>query len=332
MANPTERIGVHHCAEIAERSKWMFREQPINDIGIDAHIEFVDSSESPKQLLALQIKSGVSWFKEFDKNCFIFRDINERQYNYWTTNSLPCIIVLYNPETNLCIWERLSKDTIKKVKTGKGYFVKVPTNHIFLDSDTHRNFMKISNLPEHVLNYNFLLSQKEFMEIIAKGGIVKLHSFEWVNKSSGRGDTELIVDDGKNIKKYCYPYWFPYTPYTKVFPRLFPWATFTADEEFYEDSDRELWQTYNCFYDKEEGNWIVVGESFDEFRKGLDSIRSINHQNEVAEYMLKLELNDIGKAFLKINDFVSIQRPYTTARPELLNSRKEKHNEKNKIK
>ena len=43
MANHTERIGVHHCAEIAEANNWLFREQPVNDIGIDAHMEYVES-------------------------------------------------------------------------------------------------------------------------------------------------------------------------------------------------------------------------------------------------------------------------------------------------
>ena len=46
------------------------------------------------------------------------------------------------------------------------------------------------------------------MQIIQEGGQVKLHSNEWVNKCSGKGEIELIVDDGNSIKKYSYPYWF----------------------------------------------------------------------------------------------------------------------------
>ena len=44
MASSTERIGVCHCGEIAERNNWMFREQPVDDVGIDAHMEFIESS------------------------------------------------------------------------------------------------------------------------------------------------------------------------------------------------------------------------------------------------------------------------------------------------
>ncbi len=55
MANATERVGIYQCGIRAEEQGWLFREQPVNDIGIDAHIEYVEDGE-PRQLLALQIK------------------------------------------------------------------------------------------------------------------------------------------------------------------------------------------------------------------------------------------------------------------------------------
>lgn len=318
MANSIERIGVHYCGTIAERNNWMFREQPVDDVGIDAHMEFIDSSGKPKQLLALQIKSGVSWFKENKDGYIIFRNINERQYNYWTMNTLPCILVLYNPDDDMCIWQKLTDKTIEKTNEGKGtgFLVKVPITQIFLNSLSNEILLSFTNLPEHIVNYNFLLSQKKFMQIIQAGGIVKLHSTEWVNKSSGRGDTELIVDYGTSIEKYLYPYWFPYTPYTMVFPKLFPWADFLADEDFYEEDDLFYWQEYHCYYDKEDDEWITVGDTFNEFRKKLDPMRSIDHCGEVVEYMLVLKLNDLGRAFLKVDEFVSQNQAYTVARPK----------------
>ena len=318
MANSTERVGVHHCGEIAARNNWMFREQPIDDIGIDAHMEFVDSSGKPKQLLALQIKSGASWFQEKKDDYVVFRDINERQYNYWTMNSLPCIVVLYNPDDGMCIWQELTDKTIERTKggEGKGFFVKVPFAQVFLDAASNEKLLTFTNLPEHIVNYNFLLSQKKFMQIIQNGGVVKLHSFEWVNKCSGRGETELIVDDGKSVEKYSYPYWFPFTSYTKVFPRLFPWADFSADEDFFEEEDESCWRDLHCHYDKEDDEWLVVGDTFEEFRKELDPMRSIDHSGEVAEYMMILSLNDLGRSFLAVDEFVSKRQPYSGTRPE----------------
>ena len=177
MSNSIERIGVYHCAKIAERNNWMFREQPIDDVGIDAHMELIESTGKPKQLLALQIKSGSSWFKEEKDGCIIFRNINERQYNYWTMNSLPCIVVLYNPDDDMCIWEKLTAETIEKTKggNGKGFFVKVPLNQVFLNDLSNEELLSFTNLPHHITNYNFLLSQKKFMQIIQDGGIIRLH-------------------------------------------------------------------------------------------------------------------------------------------------------------
>ena len=60
--NFTAQIGVNHIGEIAARNNWMFRPQPIDDIGIDAHMELTEPTGESKQLLALQIKSGTSWF------------------------------------------------------------------------------------------------------------------------------------------------------------------------------------------------------------------------------------------------------------------------------
>ncbi len=318
MANSTERLGVYYCGGIAESNNWMFREQPIDDVGIDAHIELMESSGKAQQLIALQIKSGTSWFNEKRDNHVIFRDINERQYNYWITNSLPCIVVLYNPNDNTCIWQKLTSDTIERTNggKGKGFFVKVPLNQIFLDAVSNKEIISFSKLPDHITNYNFLLSQKKFMKIIQEGGNIKLHSTEWVNKSSGRGDIELIVDDEEGIKRYSYPYWFPFTSYTRVFTKLFPWADFSADEYFYEEEDENNWREYNCYYDKEDDEWLLVGDSFEEFREKLDPIRSINHSGEVAEYMLVLSLNDLGRSFLTVDKFVSQRRLYANVRPE----------------
>lgn len=198
---------------------------------------------------------------------------------------------------------------------GNGFFVKVPMNQVFLSESSSQKLLSFTNLPQHITNYNFLLSQKKFMQIIQSGGEVKLHSTEWVNKSSGKGDTELIVNDGKSVQKYSYPYWFPFTPYTEVFPRLFPWAIFSADEEFFEENDMNLWREYHCYYDKEDGEWLVVGDTFEEFRKKLSPMRSIDHAGEVAEYMMILSLNELGKAFLNVDKFVSQNQPYASTRP-----------------
>lgn len=97
---------------------------------------------------------------------------------------------------------------------------------------------------------------------------------------------------------------------------LFPWAEFSADEDFYEDSDECLWHESTCYYDSEEDEWLSADDSFEDFRSKLNSIRSIDHAGEVAEYMLVLHLNEFGRAFLCVDQFVSNDKPYVVARPK----------------
>ena len=57
----TERIGVSAIDNKISSLGWIFREQPIVDMGIDAHIEVVDVNPTGK-LLGVQIKTGASHF------------------------------------------------------------------------------------------------------------------------------------------------------------------------------------------------------------------------------------------------------------------------------
>ena len=57
--------GVTHTKlAIEDELHWLFRDQPTEDYGIDAHVEVVDGEDVRGRLLALQIKSGESWFRE----------------------------------------------------------------------------------------------------------------------------------------------------------------------------------------------------------------------------------------------------------------------------
>lgn len=113
--NTIERIGVSKVQLIVyEKFHWIFREQPIDDCGIDAHIELKDDNYATGKLLAVQIKSGESYFKN-ERNNEIVYYIDEKHLNYWKSNVLPVIIILYNPETEECIWEYIGKINEKNI-------------------------------------------------------------------------------------------------------------------------------------------------------------------------------------------------------------------------
>ena len=59
-----ERIGVSSVEKIINQMGMIFREQPVDDYGIDAQIEIVENKCATGKLIAVQIKSGNSYFKE----------------------------------------------------------------------------------------------------------------------------------------------------------------------------------------------------------------------------------------------------------------------------
>lgn len=92
---------------------------------MNAHIELMDDNCAMGKLIAAQIKSGESYFKNESNNAIVYY-IDEKHLNYWKSNVLPVIIILYNPKTEECIWECVDKiDEERKVFINKDHFFDV---------------------------------------------------------------------------------------------------------------------------------------------------------------------------------------------------------------
>lgn len=61
-ARVSREVVTHTAQAVEDELKWVFREQPTDDFGIDAHIEVIHQNVATGRLLALQIKGGESWF------------------------------------------------------------------------------------------------------------------------------------------------------------------------------------------------------------------------------------------------------------------------------
>lgn len=139
------RIGVHGVATIIHKMGWLFREQPISDYGIDAHIEQMIDGRPTGRLLAAQIKSGHSWFEETNENGYVYRGDLEH-LDYWSSHSLPVIIVLFDQDKNQAFWVPVEKSRIKVLNSG--WKITVPFNNT-IDNNAIALFNRIV-LP----NYN----------------------------------------------------------------------------------------------------------------------------------------------------------------------------------
>lgn len=118
----------HTQLAVEDELGWLFRAQPTEDYGIDAHAEVVDGEDVRGRLLALQIKGGVSWFGEPCPGGWWFRPA-DKHVQYWTNHSLPVVVVLYHPETGRCHWQLVSQKTLVATSTG-AWKLRVPAVNV----------------------------------------------------------------------------------------------------------------------------------------------------------------------------------------------------------
>jgi hypothetical protein len=120
------RIGINIVKNIVENEiGWLFRaNHNEDDFGIDG---FIDIILGPGQItgksIAVQIKTGQSYFTEKGITGWIFRDRIEH-LNYFLNHDLPVIILLVNEEKNEVFWEVCNPS--KTIRAGSNWKIEVP--------------------------------------------------------------------------------------------------------------------------------------------------------------------------------------------------------------
>ncbi|XZE56096.1 DUF4365 domain-containing protein [Planctomycetaceae bacterium SH139] len=107
-----------HGACIDMNAIW--RPTPCHDVGVDGQIEFLEKNDrvtSTGKILAVQVKSGPSYFKhESDAHFSYYPSTKHR--NYWASLNLPVILVLHNPDTDITLFTAIKdqlRDTAIKI-------------------------------------------------------------------------------------------------------------------------------------------------------------------------------------------------------------------------
>lgn len=120
----TGRLGVI-CVDriVTEELGWIFREQPTADYGIDAQIEICEGGRPTGRLIAVQIKSGSSWFARGDAEGFTYTG-SLRHLDYWLEHSLPVILVLCDPAERRAYWTPVERGHVRR--GGSSWSIRVP--------------------------------------------------------------------------------------------------------------------------------------------------------------------------------------------------------------
>jgi len=106
--------------------EWIFRQQPQDDFGIDAHVEVVEKDGGVTgRLLALQIKYGKKYTKQKNEDGYIIKG-HLSQLNYFFNYSIPVLFVIGCPDTKGFYWQIMSSRNVKRINTG--WSMLVPFN------------------------------------------------------------------------------------------------------------------------------------------------------------------------------------------------------------
>ena len=289
---------------VGDQLKWIFRSQPSADVGIDAHVEVVQDGQATGRLLALQIKSGKSWFRESTSDGFVFRP-EARHVEYWLGHALPVVVVLANADERIAYWQVVTEETV--TCTGARWKMTVPATNI-LSAAAAAALMGASEGDAYTLKLRQMQFARPWMEHLAAGGRLNIDFDEWINKTSGRASLLLMALDAHEevVAVHEWPLIFlPFADYAVELPRMFPWANLTMDAE----DDEDDWASYEeeCgIWDKEEQK-LVYTLTYDEWRadQGNPGLGPVWDNGEVAHWCLDLELSDLGRAFLTLDEFLS---------------------------
>ncbi|MES2478482.1 MAG: DUF4365 domain-containing protein [Bacteroidota bacterium] len=124
----TERKAVYAAAKYFTECGWIFREQTVVDLGVDALVETPIDENGKINIFALQIKGGESNFQR--KKNFLTFYFSERHYHYWNaiSENHPLLIILQDNNSNKIYWQEYNHNFISK--TSKNWKLDVPLKNI----------------------------------------------------------------------------------------------------------------------------------------------------------------------------------------------------------
>ena len=193
-----ERIGVSFVQLAFEKMAYIFREQPTSDYGIDAHVEIVNYGQATGRLLAVQIKSGSSWFKEKTKRGIVFRE-DLAHLEYWLNHSLSVIIVLYDPTTETAYWQVVNEKNV--IRTKKAWKIEVPLEQTVTES-FKQTFEELAGKPISTKNSYAVLSLSDVSHGTAKRYSANILISESLAKTQIYRVIQEVTEDLKSREYY----------------------------------------------------------------------------------------------------------------------------------
>lgn len=198
---------------IEDDLKWIFRKNhQENDFGIDAYIDIItNEGYVTGKSIALQIKTGNSYFKEQNEIGWIFRG-ELKHLNYYLNHDIPVVIVLVNEKIKSAYWGLC--DPSKTEKAGNNWKITIPFNQK-LDASSKSKLSKyigpitdyVSQL-EHFWEFNELLKGRDRIILTVDKGDIEKKNYSQLIMAFARFELndELILNLKGKVDVLIYGY------------------------------------------------------------------------------------------------------------------------------
>jgi hypothetical protein len=214
---------------------------------------------------------------------------------------MPVVIVLYDPDSKRMYWQNISTATAES--TGKNWKILVPKSHVFSDVErTLRAFGALTQPEPYVRKLNGLRIDRRWIERVDEGYEVRVSFDDWVNKSLPRFQLTIFCEEESETWPMVYG---PGMGIEAALAYLLPWAESFLDREAHREEAVNQWMN-QCYLCRDPDGDVLYTMPFDQWYRSPDEeIVPISSDGEVERYCLFLKLNELGSAFLVLDDHLS---------------------------
>jgi hypothetical protein len=168
--------------------------------------------------------------------------------------------------------------------------------------------VSLSKIPIYYQKLNRLILDKKWIELIYDGEDVCIEFEDWINKSLSRFEIKIKCTSRNDVGDQSWPMLFGVGwSISDVISYVIPWAKFEVNEDEYKDYLEPIWDA-ECYmgYDKED-DIAIYTQSFEDWYTPPDGIVPVFGDGaEVEGYRLYLSLNELGKSFLILNNYLEL--------------------------
>ena len=264
----TSRIGVNAVGGIFLDLGWIFREQPVSDFGVDAQAEIKEGNQATGRLIALQIKTGASYFKKRGKN-FVYYGSREH-LDYWTNHSLPVFLILHHPEEKLTLWQKIDRDAVEETDDGN-WLVEIPPANI-LDRSAEPYLKRgAASTPSSIRRVRLAFDDPIIKEIsrLAKSSTLFMVIDEWVNKTLNMRSVTIMLKDPDSDPVMRLEPWTPAPNINEYMNVLFPWLDYKYARDLEPDPSEVQGHVLEIWPNDLAQNFLAMEDYFREGRPAL---------------------------------------------------------------